>query len=115
MSREEVFTIRCNRCGKKITFGGEGLPPEELKEWQTLEVRSLMGEGKAERNALMIFFGGKNFDLCKECYLKFKETFLSILPPEILKAFEEKPEDNKSKEGDEPGEHKETGNPGTDQ
>ena len=109
MSREEQYTIRCNRCGKAVTFSDTISPPEELKEWQTLEVRSLLGEGKAERNAWLIFFGGKNFDLCKECYLKFKETFLSILQPSVLKAFEDNPKpDEKPKEGDE-GEQKENG------
>jgi hypothetical protein len=105
MSREELYTIRCDRCGKAVTVNNQAEPPQELKEWMYLDVHKLVGRENPkismdeDTHAIAFsFFGGKSFDLCKECYLKFRETFLSILPPEILKAFEEKPEE-KPKEG----------------
>jgi hypothetical protein len=90
MSREEKLTIRCNRCGRTVTWDGNMDSPDELKDWKCL--------GEEHPFAIIMGLGIKNFDLCKECFAKFQETFLSILPPEILKAFEEKPEE-KPKEG----------------
>jgi len=114
MSREEKLTIRCNRCGRTVTWDGNMDSPDELKDWKCLKVLGVLGE--EHPFAIIMGLGIKNFDLCKECFAKFQETFLSILPPEILKAFEEKPEEQpeeKPKEGGDSEQNKK-GPPGTD-
>jgi hypothetical protein len=98
MSREEKLTIRCNRCGRTVTWDGNMDSPDELKDWKCLKVLGVLGE--EHPFAIIMGLGIKNFDLCKECFAKFQETFLSILPPEILKAFEEKPEEKPKEGGD---------------
>ena len=87
MSRNEVFTFKCDRCGKQAAIT-DGSIPEELKGWNTLKVMATVNEQPTWGD----LFGaeGKHFDLCSQCSLEFREMFMSYLPEAIRKAFEQK-------------------------
>ncbi len=89
MSRNEVCTFKCDRCGKQTAITGASIP-EDLKGWQTLKVQAIIND---EPTVIDFFgLGGKHFDLCGNCAVEFRELFMSYLPEAIRKAFEQKPE-----------------------
>jgi hypothetical protein len=115
MSREEKYTIKCDRCGKIVSFENAKAPPEDLNGWYFLEVHRFMADAEETSSLIAFLTRGKYFDLCGVCFTVLEDTIHNFLPPGVLKAFEETKEKpvEKPKDGGD-SEQKEKGAPGTD-